>query len=161
MFFSRCRSDTQILFIAKWYSFLKSSCARLSHLCLREAWHAASQLDHPQTIAHELAGRMAVFLPLIPAPEKGDTWQPRSDVSELNVKKQEAPLSNSVSLLPLIPSKTRTRTTPYFSLSNDLGIARLDLSAVRFDEVTAGLRGRVARFALIHHLQCRCPPRVF
>jgi hypothetical protein len=108
-----------------------------------------------------LASRMAVLLPLIPALEKGNTWQPRRDVSELNVKKQEAPLSDSVSLLHLIPSKTRTRTTSYFSLSNDLGIARLDLSTVRFDEVTAGLRGRVARFALIHHLQCCCSPRVF
>ena len=61
----------------------------------------------------------------------------------------------------MVALATRNRTIPYFSLIDDLGLVRLDLSAVGFDEVSAGLRGRVARFALIDHLQCCCTPGMF
>jgi hypothetical protein len=55
-----------------------------------------------------------------------------------------------------------TQSNKSLLLFNDhWAIARLELSAVGFDKVTAGLGGRVARFALVDHLHCCGTPGMF
>jgi hypothetical protein len=65
----------------------------------RSSWLALveqfSLRTHPQV---EVRGRVAVPLLLFLPQKRRNTWQPQGDVSELNIKKQETPLSSSVSL---------------------------------------------------------------
>jgi hypothetical protein len=73
---------------------------------------------HRRFITHELPGRMPVLLLLSLLQTNEQNLAASGDVSESNIQEQER---FSPAVFALAPSKTRTRTTPYFSSVNHWG----------------------------------------